>query len=304
MRVPLIVVALLGGCTVWFWFLWFALVRNEHRKTELQLRQERIDEEARRALKRSASDQLRDRLSEFGWEGSFVPIVMAMAFIYAAIVAVLTLVGIDELISIMFAVPFSGLAAAAVLGNLKSRRQQMFSAQLVQALDQFAAALKGGTGPNRAIEQVLPSLPEPLRTEMARAIAQHRANRSLPDAIEEIGRRYPSSAMRKFVAVLRIDETKGGEMAPALEEAANSVRREFELAAEATAEISQERAQFFGIVAVISGIAVYMFTQSSESTQAALRSPAGFMVIALCVGNFLFGIMRVLRMINKAKGAQ
>lgn len=303
MSIPLPLVALLGASALWCGVMWVGYLRAERNKTELELRQERINDENRKLLSEPLRVRLRAKLASYGWDGSPTPLLLSMLFAYMACGVGLTFVGVTGFAAIVLALPFSTLVAVAAAARAQGKRQAAFNSQLVQALELFAANLKAGAGSTRAIETVLPTLPEPLRGEMSRAMEQHRSRRSLADAVEDIARRYPSNAMRKFVAVLRIDETgKGGEMAPALEEAAASVRRDSELESEAHAEVAEQRGQFFGIIFIIAGIALYMYTASGAQNQQAMRSPMGLLAVGVMGLNFAFGVFRSLRLFAKIKG--
>jgi len=165
----------------------------------------------------------------------------------------------------------------------------------------LVAQLHAGSSAQLALERIVPNLPDPLRSEFDLALLRKRANMELSDAIAEVAKRYPSRAMDMLVAALRIDEQRGAKMAPALEQAASTVRQDFELRAEAEAEIAQERMQFFGIVGIIGAIVIFMFTRNSADQRDALTSPAGLTMIGAAAGNFVFGILRVLAMLQKAK---
>jgi len=178
----------------------------------------------------------------------------------------------------------------------------MFNKQLMQALDLFAAQLKSGLSSVRAMEQVLPSLPQPLRGELAVALERYRTGALLGDSLAEVYDLYPSRAMQMLVVSVRIDEERGGRMADALEQAAENVRRDFELGAEAQAELAQERGQFYGIVGILGFFTYFTIGRADPAAREAYMTMPGLGVLAVAVGNAAFGIIRTLRVFAKAKG--
>ena len=300
--IPLPAVAIFASGAVYFMVMWVSAILDDRRKTDLQRRQELIDSQARAQSKDSIGDRLRRKAKSYGWPGALTPLFVLMSFVYMLCATILVVVGGGPIIAAMLAFPFSIFVAFMFLGSIATRRQRAFHSQLVSALDLFASALKGGAGPNRAIESVVPALPEPLRGEMAEVLAKTRAQKQLSEAMAELAERYPSRAMMMFVAALRIDEERGGKMADTLEEAANSVRRDFELSAETAAELSQEKMQFYGIVGFLIAMALYMFTRTDPTTRDAFLSPLGLIVLAAGIANFTFGVFSVLRLFSKAKG--
>ena len=152
------------------------------------------------------------------------------------------------------------------------------------------------------MEQVLPSLPQPLRGELAVALEQHRASRSLGDALEDVNKRYPSRAMQMLVVSVRIDEERGGKLAGALEQAAENVRRDFELGAEAQAELAQEKAQFYGILMILALFVFFTLGTSEPSQKAAFTHGIGLIMMTALTVNLVFGIFRVLQTFKRARG--
>jgi Flp pilus assembly protein TadB len=108
--------------------------------------------------------------------------------------------------------------------------------------------------------------------------------------------------MQMLVVTVRIDEERGGKMADALEQAAENVRRDFELGAEAQAELSQEKGQFYGILGILVLFAVIMIGNADPTAKAAYTSMSGFIALAVATANAVFGVVRVLRVFSKARG--
>jgi hypothetical protein len=78
--------------------------------------------------------------------------------------------------------------------------------------------------------------------------------------------------------------------------------REQELQAEAVAEISQAKGEFFGIVGIIAGITVFVVFAGDENMRTQLRSPLGLVFLVGGIANFGLGIRRSLRIFARAKG--
>lgn len=297
-----LVIALLAGGVAYFAANWFFAARQVAKMTELELRQARINDETRQRSKRSLAERFRLRVRVLGWRGDLAPVLVLLTFMYLLCAVALSVIGFDGLIGVALALPVAAVAAYVAATTITARRKRQFNVQLIQALDLLASQLRAGAGPNRAIEMVLPSLPDPLRSELSGALDQSRAARPLADAIGDIGERYPSRAMSMFVAALKIDQEQGGKITDALEQAAASVRKDFELNAEALAEISQDKAQFFGIVGIVVMIGIYTFSQGDEQTREALTSTMGLTALGLGFANFAFGVFRTLRLFAKARG--
>lgn len=294
--------ALCAGGAIFYLVQAWSAWRVESTKTQIEKRREQIDREARKANRKTLPERIAEKARATGWEGDAAPLVLAAAGLYLAVNIVMQVLGVATGLAAFLSLPGSVLVALAFANSSRRRRQNAFNRQLMQALDLFSAQLKGGLSPVRAIEQVLPSLPQPLRGEFAGALEQHRAARSLGDALDQIRQKYPSRAMQMLVVTVRIDEERGGKMADALEQAAENVRRDFELGAEAQAELSQEKGQFYGIVAILGLFAFFTIGRADATAKEAYTSPTGLLVLGGAFANAMFGIYRVLRVFGKAKG--
>ncbi len=292
--------ALAAAGAVFFAVQWLQVTRELAKRSDLERRRAAIENANKERI------SIRQRAHTFaaknGWNGDLSVIGITLIFLYCMTVAALSFVSISGWLAPLIALPVSAFAVAWAVSSTAHRRRTAFNSQLIQALDLLVTQLQSGTSAQLALERIVPNLPDPLRSEFDQALARKRANLELSAAVAEVADRYPSRAMSMLVAALRIDEQRGAKMAPALEQAANTVRREFELRSESDAEVAQERMQFFAIVGIIGGIVLYSFTNSSGFQRDALTSPTGLAIVSLGVANFVFGVLRVMRMLQKAKG--
>ncbi len=292
--------SLFSAGSLYFVVMWFVARKELAARSEIERRKAAIDRANRERVNVRAKLHL--IASHNGWNGDLSVIAVALIFLYAVVVAALSLINVQGWLAPIIAVPVSVMAVMWAAASTAQRRRSAFNRQLVQALDLLVAQLQSGVSAQLALERIVPNLPDPLRSEFDTALVRKRANLELSDAIAEVANRYPSRAMTMLVASLRIDEKRGAKMSLALDQAAASVRRDFELRSEADAEVAQERMQFFGIVGIVGGIALFLFARGSESQQDALMSPMGLTFVGIAAANFAFGVVRVLRMLAKAKG--
>lgn len=293
---------MLVGGSAFFAVRWSQLWRIEAKKTEIQRRREEIDYQTALSSRTSLKAKLKRTFADYGWQGDVTPLLMVSGILYLLMVSVLGILGVEGPPRAFLALPASLLIVGGFSASARNKKKRTFNKQLMQALDLFAAQLKSGLSSVRAMEQVLPSLPQPLRGELSGALEKYRASAKLGDALAEVQERYPSRAMQMLVVSVRIDEERGGRMADALEQAADNVRKDFELGAEAQAELSQEKAQFYGIVFIL-GIFVYLtLVRADENTMRAYTTMPGMAIVFLAFANAAFGVFRTLRVFSKAKG--
>lgn len=299
---PYMLYATGAAASVFFLVMWVRGWWVERNKTEIQRRRDQIAAEAERAARGTWRQRLARFADAYGWDGSLTLPLIGLGFFYLLVAGALAVFGIGGIVGVIVALPTSVAALLAVARTMRLRRKRQFNRQLVEALDAFATQLRAGSSAKRAIAKVAPTLPEPLSSEMAWVVAQAETNRKLADAMAELGARYPSKAMRLLVVALRIDDEKGAEIAPAFDSAAATTRREFELSAEAQAEVAQSRFEFYGIVGMMAAIVWIMVSGADSSSRAAYTEPAGLIALGVGLANFAFGVFRIVRILNRARG--
>lgn len=258
-------------------------------------------EEAERSKEKGLYEQIVDRLRIAGWSGGLAPIVTAVGCLYAVCVLAMYIVGANQVVGVVLGIPVCTGVVMLIVLRISLRRQLAFQRQLMPALSMLAAQIETGTGAERALEQILPSLEDPLGDELHAALAAT-VTVELVEALEDVGRRYPSRAFSLFLAALEVDRLQGGSLGPALREASSMLQRQFELMQEAQAEISQAKMEFYGVLGIVAFIALPLLSSSDPSMRAAYYSPTGLgmlMVAGLLAGTGVWRASRIFRLARR-----
>jgi tight adherence protein B len=125
-----------------------------------------------------------------------------------------------------FLVPL--LVYNAIKGKLKKKRR-LFSDQLPDALQVIASALRAGHTVIGALAVVSTESPEPMRTEMRRAVADEQLGVPLDTALDRVARRMESREFEQVAVVAGLQREAGGNAAEVLDRVADSVRERIEL---------------------------------------------------------------------------
>lgn len=302
-RLIAIILAIACAGSVYF-VVQYLLTRHQYKKlaeSKVQLAYLAIEEGARQG-RVGIRDSIDLRLRRAGWVGGLAPVLISVGFLYAVCVLVLTTLGIPDIAGVVLGLPTCLLLIQLIVGQITERRKLAFQRQLMPALSMLAAQIEAGNGAERALEQILPSLEDPLGAEMQRALSATVTQELVP-ALTTIAERYPSRAFSLFLAALEVDRLQGGSLAPALREASAMLERQFELAEEAQAELSQSKMEFFVVTAIIAGIAAFMLGQDNPTIRDAYTSPVGLVAVGGGMVLFVTGIWRAMRLLRSAKGA-
>jgi len=297
-----IVIAALGGAGFVFFLVNFLFARFSYKNaTLIERTNAEIEASQRRNRRATLSDRWRQVTIRLGWGGSGGVILAGAGFVYAAVVLALLGFGVASPVAVSAALPACLGVSWIVVRSFDEKRQESFRRQLLEALNLIVGQMESGSGAQRALEQIVSQLDNPLREELERVLGEARASKDLVAAMRDMEKRYPSRALSMVVAAYEIDQLIGGALVPVLRQAAGLLEREFALTSEAMAEVAQTRMEFYIVTGIILGIAFFMITGSGAAGTAFLK-PTGIIVLAFAGGNFLLGIYRVLRLLASVKG--
>jgi len=228
----------------------------------------------------------------------------AWVLLYLGIAVGLRFFGMNLLAAAIVAAPLALLGIGFRLSQLGTRRRRVFNRQFLEALNLIANQLEAGAGPQRAIEQIIPNLSDPLQTELTVAMDRALVSKDMVASIAELQERYPSKALKLFIAALELnrDAAAGGRLEPSIRNAAGIMQAQFELSDETVAELSETRSEFLALIVVIIGIAVVMFTAGGADSKQAFYSVFGLVAVGLAVIWFGIGVYLSFRLLNKGRG--
>ena len=300
LNVILIALAAIGMS--YFLMNWIATSLSLRKLSYIELRNAQIEEDLKKERKTRGKSFLRYKLAEYGYEGDIVPLAIVMAVVYIAIAAILTMFGLNDLTGALVALPVSLLTSLGVLSSMRRKRLAKFDRQLLKVLASVASHLEAGDIPQMAFQKAARLVDNPLRSELEATLASMVGSESLSTAIKRMGENYPSKAMTLLIAALSIDDKVGARLAPALRQAQATLERQFELGAEASAEISQAKGEFYAISGIMAALGVVFLVLGGEAARTAYFSPLGLLLIGVALVNYFIGVWRGNKIFNKAKG--
>lgn len=298
-----LVAAIATAGAIYFGAEWYSASRLYKGMTKIERANAQIEEERQRnnkvGIKARAEKALRDR----GYKGDWLPVILVISVLYMVLAVILTLIGIGTIWGAVIALPAAIMVAAAGLSSARRKQQKLFQVQLMQALGLIATQIESGDGAKRAIEKTVGLVEDPLRSEMMNSLDSIiGSSRTVVDAFKDLSDRYPSRAMNLFVTALEIDERMGAKLGPALRQAQTALEREFELTAEANAEISQAKSEFYGIASIAGFIVVWLVATAEGISRDAYSSPIGMIAIGVVAANYALGIFRTFRVFRSTEG--
>jgi tight adherence protein B len=106
----------------------------------------------------------------------------------------------------------------------KSRRLKLFNANLADAIELIARALRAGHSMFSAIEIVAEQSPEPLNSEFAIVFQQQKFGIPFRDALLQLGDRVPSKDLHFLITAILVQKETGGDLTEILDRTTHVIR--------------------------------------------------------------------------------
>jgi tight adherence protein B len=174
-------------------------------------------------------------------------------------------------------------AAIRVLDRVQpARRRARRDAQLPDALDRLASALRAGQAVGPALVELAPLVPEPLGTELRPVAAALQHGGTVAHALRTWSAGPASSSdVRLVAAALTLGADAGGEVARAVDRVAATLRERRELAGEVRSLAVQARASAAVLALAPLGFAALVATIQPGAIVFLVRTPVGLSCLAL-----------------------
>ncbi len=240
-------------------------------------------------------------MGRYGYEGSVPAATFAGGTAAVITAGCLRALGLSVASSALFCIPVTLVAAFLMLSRIVAAREAQFGRQLLQLLRLVSGELETGSNPQQALEHAVGAVDDPLRTELIAVLDAAKVSNDLVGEVERLRDRYPSRAVTLLITALEIDRDLGAAIQQPLARAAESLEKDFELEEAAMAEAATVKAEFHAVFIGIGAIGAMVFlTQGADARSAVLTNMFAVGLLLLGVANYLFGFVRVNRMLKKA----
>ncbi len=180
----------------------------------------------------------------------------------------------------------------------RRRRIDRFNAQLVDALQSMAGALRAGLTFAQAVEHVSKEAAAPLSQEFGLLIKEVKFGVSLDQALINLGQRVGSDDLELVVVSTNISRALGGNMAEMFETISATIRERFRLEGKIDAMTSQGKLQGWIVAAMPLVLGLVLNYMRPDLMGPMLRHPFGYVLIAaICVLESL-GILWIRRIVQ------
>lgn len=222
-------------------------------------------------------------------------------FFYAALVVVVTILGLVLLGSLLGGLIVGLIAAAvpvAVVSSLAARRKKQFQTQLPDTLQLLSGTLRAGYSLMQGVEAVSQEVAEPMGQELRRVVTESRLGRPLEEALEGTAERMDSPDFAWAVMAIRIQREVGGNLSELLLTVAETMTARERLRRDVAALTAEGRVSAIVLGLLPIGLGGIMFVLNPDYTGQLLKTTLGNVMLGVAVVSMVIGFFWMKKIID------
>lgn len=180
----------------------------------------------------------------------------------------------------------------------RQRRIKRFNAQLVEALQQMANALKAGLTFGQAIEAISRESKPPVQQEFGLFVKEVKLGVSLDDALMNMARRVGSDDLELMATSTTIARSLGGNMSEMFETISATIRERFRLEGKIDALTSQGRLQGWIVASMPVVLGIILNWMRPDLMAPMFNTKFGYLLILIIFTAEAAGILIIRWIVN------
>ena len=181
---------------------------------------------------------------------------------------------------------------------LRKKRFDKFAAQLCEALELVARALRAGHSLAAGMHVVAEEMPDPVSQEFGRVYEEQNLGISLEQAMRNLGERMPNLDLQFFVTAVIIQRTTGGDLAEILDKIGYVIRERFKIKGMVQALTGEGRISGIVLLALPFGLLLLMMNISPDYIKLLWEDPRGQKMAAFGIVMMIIGALVIRKIVN------
>ena len=192
---------------------------------------------------------------------------------------------------------FVPLAAASFVTRRAASRARALEAQLPDALSVIAGSLAAGHTFLRSLQLLCEEAPEPLATELGRAVRETQLGTPVVDALDAMAERVDVPDLRWVVQAIRVQQEVGGKLADLLHTLADFMRGREDVRREVRVLTAEGRLSAWVLGAMPVALVVAIQVLNPGYLRPLLQG-WGWVVLGASAASVAFGVFVIRRMVR------
>jgi tight adherence protein B len=193
---------------------------------------------------------------------------------------------------LMFVIPF------VWLWWKRNTRMKKFAAQLPEAMELVARALRAGHSLAAGMHVVADEMPEPISKEFGRVYEEQNLGIGLEEALNNLCHRIPNLDLRFFVTSVNIQRQTGGDLAEILDRIGHVIRERFKILGQVKALTAEGRLSGIVLIALPIGLFLLMLHMKPDYIQLLWTDETGRLMSLGAIVLMLIGAYAIKKIVD------
>jgi tight adherence protein B len=202
----------------------------------------------------------------------------------------------------VYVVPVGGIVMFSLpwiwLYFKRARRLKKFGAQLPDAMELVARALRAGHSLAAGLHVVAEEMPDPIAKEFRRVYEEQNLGIPLEEALNNMCTRVPNLDLRFFVTSVNIQRQTGGDLAEILDRIGHVIRERFKILGQVKALTAEGRLSGIVLIAMPIGLFLMMLYMKPDYIQLLWTDPMGVNMSIGAIVLMLIGSYSIKKIID------
>ena len=184
------------------------------------------------------------------------------------------------------------------LWNKRRRRMNKFAAQLPDALELVARALRAGHSLQAGMHVVAEEMPAPISDEFGRVYEEQNLGISIEDSLKNMCDRVPNLDLRFFVTSVGIQRQTGGDLAEILDKIGYVIRERYRILGQVKALTGEGRLSGIVLIALPFALFFYMLNLKPDYIEPLWTTELGKKMSVFAIIAQILGAITIKKIVN------
>jgi len=180
----------------------------------------------------------------------------------------------------------------------RKRRLKKFAAQLTQALELIARALRAGHSLAAGFSLVAQEMSDPIGSEFSRTFEEQNLGKPLEEALEDLTKRIPNLDLKFFATAIVLQRQTGGDLAEILDKIGHLIRERFQIWGQVQALTGEGRLSGIVLLALPPALFAVVYRMNPDYLMLLFTDELGKKMLVGGIISQLFGALMIRKIVN------
>jgi tight adherence protein B len=180
----------------------------------------------------------------------------------------------------------------------RKRRLKAFAAQLPQALELIARALRAGHSLAAGFSLVAQEMSDPIGGEFSRTFEEQNLGKPLEEALEDLTKRIPNLDLKFFATAIILQRQTGGDLAEILDKIGHLIRERFQIWGQVQALTGEGRLSGIVLLALPPALFAVVYRMNPDYLMLLFTDELGKKMLVGGIVSQLFGALMIRKIVN------